>query len=194
MCNNENSPKKQLSKEIKNLLKGNALKYERYKDNLESISHIEIARYQTEVVEAFDRLNANSFSNTVKSTNVDGYINAHKRSSQLMILFVDGQPYDNLDQLTRQIAAHNVMLVSSDNNDSKLLPGLLNLQFRAVHDYLHYLLQQEFDFVGEYKVYQAQKHMHKSKIRKQILYSEVVLQAAYCEYFGRFADTQKVVL
>jgi hypothetical protein len=86
------------------------------------------------------------------------------------------------------------MKISADFNDSRLLPGKLNLQFRAVHDYLHYVLQAPFTAEGEIQVYGLQKKLHCSAIGQQILFSEVVLQACYCEYFGKFAEFQKVVL
>jgi hypothetical protein len=171
MCTNQ--PTGKISREIKNLMKGNAIKYMRYKDQFDTLAKEDIEQYRRDVENAYERINA--FQGAT-------------------ILFVEGQPYKNLEELTVDIFEWETMKISKDNNDSVLLPGDLNLKFRAVHDHLHYLLQQEFDFAGEYKVYQAQKNMHKSKIGKQILYSEVVLQAAYCEYFGRFADKQKIVL
>jgi len=102
-------------------------------------------------------------------------------------------PYENLAEMTGEIRTNAVMLVGKLHNESQLLPGDLNLKFRAVHDYFHYLLQQEFDFKGELNVYKATKFLHKSDIGKRILYSEIVLQAAYCTYFGTFGK-QKVII
>jgi hypothetical protein len=169
-----------MSKEIQNLIKGNALKYMRYKDQLETIDQKEIDQFRDEIVFAFESINKQ-------------IIDRHRLISDFVI-FVDDDPYASLEDMTESIRNLKYMMVTKRNNDSRLLPGDLNLKFRAVHDYLHYLLQQPFNFEGEYKVYQAQKHIHKSKLRRQILYSEVVLQAAYCEYTGSFAPKQKVVL
>lgn len=168
MCT-KNTTNKKVSNEIAGKIKGNAIKYMRFKDQLATIDPKEIEQYRSEIKEAYSRL-------------------------WVQIEFVEHDPYKNLEEMTRGIHQTNTLFISNLNNDSALLPGTLNLFFRAVHDHLHYLLQQPFDFEGEYKVYQAQKLMHKSKIAKQILYSEIVLQAAYCTYFGKFADKQKIVL
>lgn len=161
---------------MKEMARTNAVKYQRYKDQFDQIDLKEIVQYRREVEDAFTR------------------IQRYDYPGKPFILFVDYEPYENLEQLTADVLGNNIMKISSLNNSSLLLPGLFNLKFRAVHDYLHYFLQQPFGFAGEYKVYQAQKHMHKSRIGRQILFSEVVLQAAYCEYFGTFAPTQKIVL
>lgn len=159
------------SKDVLSKIKGNAIKYLRYKDQLHEVPIEELQEFRYEVEQAFNRI---------------------QRETDF-VKFVDYDPYKNLSEMSIGIETENVLLVSNLNNDSKLLPGDLNLKFRAVHDYLHYILQQPFNFLGEYKVYQAQKHIHKSKLRRQMLYSEVVLQAAYCEHFGIFPQ-QKLVL
>lgn len=110
------------------------------------------------------------------------------------VRFQDGNPYENVDQLSKDIRGNGIMLISRDHNDSKLLGDEVNLMFRAIHDYLHYVLQAPFNAEGEIKVYKLQKKLHESEISKQILFSEVVLQACYAEYFGKFAEVQKVVL
>lgn len=160
------------------LIKQCALKYEIYKDQLETIDAGEIAQFRQEIEDAYERI----FELT--ETFVRG----------LRVLFVTGQPYDNLEQMTNGIRSSGVLRISSDNNESRLLPENLNLKFRAVHDYLHYLFQQPFDFKGELNVYKAQKFFHKSEIGKRILYSEIVLQAAYATYFGGFPSQQKVII
>jgi hypothetical protein len=160
-------------------VKKNALIYLRYKDRFEDIDIKELTLFQQETEQAYKRLNLP----------IRG-----RYTEEQFIQMVNYNPYKNLEEMTKDVEDNNRILISTLNNDSQLLPGYLNLQFRAVHDYLHYLLQQPFDYTGEYKVYQAQKHVYKTKLRRQILYSEIVLQAAYCTYFGKFADKQKVIL
>jgi len=152
-----------------------ALKYERYKDQLPLILQDEIDLFGIEVHEAFERIFTGD-------------------QLGLTVSFIKGNPYNSLAELTSDIKEKYWFDVSEDNNDSLLLPGKLNLQFRAVHDYLHYLYQQPFDFAGEYNVYKAQRYFHSSKVGRKILYSEIVLQAAYCTYFGKFSDKQKVII
>ncbi len=167
------------------LIRTNALKYERFKDQLPQLwltNPTEISQYRTDVNNAFDRISnqiANGGNNSIQIG--------------IRIEYVSGQPYTSLKELTSDCEG-GFMRVSTDFNDSALLPGDLNLKFRAVHDYLHFLFQQSFGFAGEMNVYKAQKFMHTTEIGRQILYSEIVLQASYCEYFGKFADTQKVIL
>lgn len=156
------------------LIRTLAIKYERYKDQLGGIPAHEIEQYRLDVHTAFNRV-----------TSLVGGIK---------VVYVSGQPYKGLEDMTSDITVTGCMNVSTEFNDSKLLPGVLNLQFRAVHDYLHYLFQQPFGFSGELNVYKCQKYMHLTEAGKRILYSEVVMQAAYCEYFGKFADGQKVII
>ncbi len=152
------------------LIQREALKYERFKCQLTLIPLAEIEQFRSEVEQAYERL-----------------------PKDLDISFVAREPYENLREMTLDIQFAGLMCVSNLHNTSELLPGDLNLKFRAVHDYFHYLLQQEFDFKGELNVYKATKFLHKSDIGKRILYSEIVLQAAYCTYFGTFGK-QKVII
>lgn len=189
MCTQDKSEQTHIMKEM---ARNNAVKYQRYKDQLDQIDLKEIEQYRKEVREAYFRI-PKRWENLGDKLFSKEDIETANFSVAEYLIFVDFEPYQNLEEMSIDIA-NGQFLVSGLNNDSKLLPGDLNLMFRAVHDYLHYILQQPFGFAGEYKVYQAQKHMHKSRIGRQILFSEVVLQAAYCEYFGTFAPTQKIVL
>lgn len=157
---------------IEKLIQKEALKYERYKDQLDSIPVEEVEQFRNEVTDAYQRL---VFSLPA------GFF-----------WFEDFDPYENLEQMTFD-AIRGHMKISMLNNNSKLLPGTWNLQFRAIHDYFHYILQQPFDFKGEYNVYKATKFLHASRIGKRILYSEIVIQAAFCTYFGSFGP-QKVII
>lgn len=146
-----------------------AAKYERFRDMLDQIDPSEIELFKKEVQKAFNMLT----------------IDVH---------FVDYDPYKNLFELSRDIFVYNRMKVSSLHNESRLLPGDYNLKFRAVHDFLHYFFQQPFGFEGELEVYKVQKRLHSTKIGRKILFSEVVMQAAYCEKYGKFPEKQKVII
>lgn len=147
----------------------NAIIYARYKDNFNSLKPWEILQFQDEVEQAYTKV-------------------------PIRVEYVTGQPYASHVELTQDIETNKVMRVSTDFNDSKLMPGDLNLKFRAVHDWLHYVLQAPFTAEGEIKVYKIQKKHHSIGLMQDILFSEVVLQACFAEHFGYFATSQKLVL
>lgn len=153
------------------LIKRNALIYERYKCQLDTIDPKEIEQFRLEVRLAYNRI-----------------------ANLLDVQFVGNDPYPDLERMTSHVDHTGILLVSKLHNDSNLLSETENLMFRAVHDYFHYLLQQPFDFKGELNVYKATKYLHKSDIGKRLLYSEIVLQASYCTYFNGFSDKQKVII
>lgn len=157
--------------DTKDYIAHKAVIYYRYKDNFPELTKKQLALFRKEVNFAFDSLPKN-----------------------LEVKYVKGQPYANLFELTHDIKWKNTLQVSTDHNESELLPGILNLSFRAVHDYLHYTLQQPFDARGEINVFKIQKKFHSVGISQQILFSEVVLQACFAEHYGSFPTKQKVVL
>lgn len=150
------------------IIQDNAIIYQRYKDRFPELTREQLIQYRFEVAVAFNKI-------------------------PVRVQYIAGQPYQNVDQLTSDISRNNLMLISREFNDSKLLPGKLNLEFRAVHDYLHYTLQAPFTVAGEIEVYKLQAKFH-NDFSKKLLYSEVILQACFAEYFGRFIETQKIVL
>lgn len=147
----------------------NALIYQRYKDQFNEIKLCELLTFRNEVNKAYATI-------------------------PVTVEYVSGQPYANHLELSKDIKENNLMRISKDFNESILLPDILNLRFRAIHDYLHYILQAPFTAYGEIKVYNLQKELHSEGISQKILFSEVVLQACYAEYFNEFSSTQKVVL
>lgn len=149
------------------IIQDNAIIYQRYKDRFPELTRKQLTQYRFEVAVAFNKL----------PCNVD---------------YVNGQPYTSVEELTVD-ARKGIIKISRDFNDSKLLPGKLNLEFRAVHDYLHYTLQAPFTAAGEMEVYKLQAKLH-NDFSKKLLYSEVILQACFAEYFGKFIETQKIVL
>jgi len=118
--------------------------------------------------------------------------NFEKLQSLIKVEFVSGQPYETAEELRHKVAEEGVLLISSDNNNSKLFGEDQNLKFRAVHDYFH-ITGCEFGYIGEAEAYEMQKLWYSANLRP-ILYSEIVMQAAYFDYFGYFPEDQKVVI
>jgi len=150
-------------------IRKNALIYQRYKDNFDQLTYQDIEDFRSDICKAWLKIPVN-------------------------VQWVDRQPYQTHQELSEDIRTHKIMKISRDFNDSKLLPGDLNLMFRAIHDYLHYTLQAPFTATGEIKVFHLQKKFHPTEVGRKILFSEVVLQACYAEYFKEFSPTQKVIL
>jgi hypothetical protein len=100
---------------------------------------------------------------------------------------------DSFEYVKKRYFTDNVLLISADNNNSELLPANLNLWLRAWHDYIHISNNYLFGFEGEF--YAFLKHIEgQSDIFKQVLFSEIVMQTAYFETYGTFAEIQKVVI
>lgn len=170
MIDRRNITKKDVSN-MEELKRELAIKYERYKCQFDKIHYTEIEKFSRDVNIAFNVLTNN-----------------------LTVKYVDFDPYNNVEEMTADIETNKVLKISSLFNESKIMDAATNLRFRAIHDYLHYVLQAPFTFAREYEVYKLQSKLHGSKVGKDILYSEINLQAAYAEYFGRFAEKEKVIL
>jgi len=92
--------------------------------------------------------------------------------------------------------------VSDLNNDSPIFDKVTNVRLRAVHDYHHAVTDSDFSLSGEIATYNHFMSSIKNDylidiynhVISKILFSEIVLQAAYFHHFGVFADTQKLVL
>ena len=99
------------------------------------------------------------------------------------------------EQMKQAMDTDRTMLVSTlHNHPHPLLYGfdiemakVYNLMARAVHDFVHYT--NNFLPCTAYQEYLCwiEQSMGKEKEIKQILFSEIVLQASYCEQFGHFA-------
>jgi hypothetical protein len=83
--------------------------------------------------------------------------------------------------------------VSPDGTDCPYFDRRTNLRFRAVHDYHHFISEFDFSLMGEIKAFKHISSMVESVVAKQILFSEIVLQAAYTHQYGEF-PAQKIVL
>lgn len=106
--------------------------------------------------------------------------------------FTTIDPYKDLDELTNDVCNNGEMKIYSGDDNSRLLPGALNLYSRAIHDWIHYFHQLPFGFDGEYQVYEIQKLLY-PKHMWPLLYSEIVLQTAFFEVYGYFPE-QKIII
>ena len=116
----------------------------------------------------------------------------YRLNSVACFSFVDEDPYKNLYELTFDAVNSNKIKIYSGDNNSRLLPGDLNLYSRAIHDWIHYFHQLPFGFEGECKVYEIQKLLYPESMWP-LLYSEIVLQTAFVEVYGYFPE-QKVIV
>lgn len=153
------------------LIRSLAVTYERYKDQFRNLTLEVIAELHDKVTEEFY---------AIKEQVTD-------------IRFVPAELDDFELQVKPSYKSLGIINISSLNNNSELFPGNLNLWFRAWHDYIHLKYDYPFTFEGEYQTYlkQAEGLSYKAK---QVLFSEIVLQTAYCVYYGMFVEKQKVVL
>lgn len=108
-----------------------------------------------------------------------------------IVAFVDGQPYENLEQMQDEFFRDGVLRVSQDHNESPIFSKKGNLYNRALHDYLHCILSAPFTYEGEKRVYEATIKMMPEEFHK-VMFSEFVLQTAYTVNHGEF-PVQKVV-
>lgn len=109
------------------------------------------------------------------------------------VVFVDTDPYPNFDALK---AHHDrgSFFVFSGGSESGLFDAETNLMFRAIHDHHHCIANADFSLSGETDTYYHIAALTHHAEAKQVLYSEIVLQAAAYYHLGRFPDIQKVVL
>ena len=110
--------------------------------------------------------------------------------------FVDYEPYQDYGEMLYKFRKNNHLLVSTLHNES-IFDKETNLLFRAVHDMHHIEYRAGFDFSGElfcarYFMNSFFRLEHQLEER-QILFSEIALQAAFALYYGEFALEQKVV-
>ncbi len=119
--------------------------------------------------------------------------------------FVDYKPYayTSIKELMADFRK-SIIKVNTCGNDSELWGGFYNLQFRAIHDYIHCLHELNFNFDDEVIAYAYQYEFSLAyakdfphfdwSLYKKILRSEVVYQAAVKEYFDKFTIDQKIII
>lgn len=129
-------------------------------------------------------------------------------SKHLNIEFVDYEPYGENPKIADVLKDFHAgtLKIHTTGNDSKVWGKFTNLQFRAIHDYIHCLFELEFNHAEEVKAY---KHQLEFSVQgkyaemfaylnwdtySRILRSEIVYQSAYKEHYGKFHIHQKIVL
>jgi hypothetical protein len=130
-------------------------------------------------------------------------MNFPKVASSYNVKFVDGQPYDTAGQMATDMKKTGVMKVSKDFNQSEIFGELENLYFRAVHDYYGHLQAKgfekdtskitKFNLEGELRAYNNHAKMLRGSELLKAIYTEVLGQACYFMYYGKFPD-QKAIL
>lgn len=131
--------------------------------------------------------------------NLEDYINGRFNSlvdvlGSENIIFLDEEV--DCDRFIKKLNEEQKLIVSKLHNDSIIFDKNMNLMSRAVHDMMHWTQHFDCDFHGELELfkYQCLKHGNMSDQAKQVMFSEIVLQAAYFTEFGAFAPRQKVIL
>lgn len=111
---------------------------------------------------------------------------------------VTGQPYTDFDSMYIRVKSEKTLYISTDYNDSPLWGIEGNLEFRTMHDLQHIRAvdthgQCNFSLSGEACAYSMAAEYTPSEELRRILFSEIVMQAAYFYQYGGFAQ-QKVVM
>lgn len=129
-------------------------------------------------------------------------------SRRIRIDFVDYEPYGENPKIADMLKDFNVgvMKIHTTGNDSKVWGKFTNLQFRAVHDYIHCLFKIDFTHNDEIIAFHKQAEFSFSERYARlfpylnwetyigILRSEIVYQSAYKEANNAFHIGQKVIL
>jgi hypothetical protein len=129
--------------------------------------------------------------------------------SKLMYFdFVDYEPYGEnptIDDVLKDFRAGTIK-IHTTGNDSPVWGKFTNLQFRAVHDYIHCAHELEFNHASECIAFQKQMEFSfwskfaeeipylNWDMYKRILRSEIIYQSAYKEAKGAFHIDQKIIL
>jgi hypothetical protein len=112
----------------------------------------------------------------------------------LNLQFSDYMRYANAEEMFVDIE-RGQLWVSAESYDSTIYPNpVYGFIFQGMHDYDHYLTDNDFSLEGEIMAYNfAAKRVPSLEIQK-ILYSEVVLRSATYLYLGHAADPKIVFL
>lgn len=127
-------------------------------------------------------------------------------SRKLQIEFVDYEPYGENPKVADVLKDFHAgtLKIHTTGNDSQVWGKFTNLQFRAVHDYIHCLHGLEFNHNDEILAFKKQAEFSFGygvqfpylnwETYVGILRSEIVYQSAYKEHFGEFHIDQKLIL
>jgi len=117
--------------------------------------------------------------------------------SRVKIEYVEGQPYDDAEEMVKKVKDTGTMQISKDFNEHPVFTPEQNLKFRAVHDYIVHIMNADkgidFSRKGEIKAY----NLHRKLAPKDTwpaLFSEVAAQACYANSRGEFPEQKISVL
>lgn len=118
--------------------------------------------------------------------------------------FVDYEPYGTNPSVheIRKDFLKGIIKIHTTGNDSKVWGKFYNLQFRAIHDYIHCRYSLDFTHDNEMEVFQRQIEFSNWQLPfdvnfdlyTKVLRSEIVYQSSYKEVFGEFHIDQKIIL
>lgn len=136
--------------------------------------------------------------NIDEQTNIREFIKSEfKRNSSTKLFptieWVNFEPYATALELFEDIKYNHRMMISCLHNESPVFDEQTNLMFRALHDWHHFKLNADFSIEGEYATFEEISALTENATIKQVLYSEIVLQAASAIVNGEFLP-QKLVL
>lgn len=129
-------------------------------------------------------------------------------SNAITFDFVNYEPYGETPSIKAMLPDFRKgrIKIHTTGNDSRIWGKFHNLQFRAIHDFIHLTQGLNFTHEDECKVYplqfefsvqnkytQALPHLNWD-VYNRILRSEIVYQSAYKEAFGKFHIDQKIIL
>jgi hypothetical protein len=127
-------------------------------------------------------------------------------SKTIYFEFVDFEPYGLKPRIQYMLPDFRSgrILIHTSGNDSNLWDKFHNLQFRAIHDFIHCLHNLDFTHRDEHAVMHKQlEYSYKFaeqfpnldwKMYEQILRSEIIYQSAVKEVYGEFHIDQKIIL
>ena len=117
--------------------------------------------------------------------------------SRVKVEFVEGQPYDNVKQMRREVEDSGTLYISTDFNEHTIFTPEQNLKFRTVHDYVVHILGgdqgPDFSRRGEIRAYNLHKRMVPPDTWPA-LFTEVAAQACYVNNRGVFPEQKVAIL
>lgn len=111
----------------------------------------------------------------------------HQQFARLPVVveFVDHTPYRDMWSMQAEVRATRRLQITVAHSDS-VFPPEVNWQFRAVHDMDHLREAVPFHFLGECHAARMMCRRFSSPTLRQIVFSEIVAQAACVHVSGRF--------
>lgn len=129
-------------------------------------------------------------------------------SKKIDFIFVDYEPYGENPTIVDMLKdfRKGQLFIHVTGNESKIWGKFHNLQFRAIHDFIHCMAEKDFTHKDECSIYTMQCSFSlQEKYTEavpyvnwqrytEVLRSEIVYQSAYKEIDGKFHIDQKIIL